>query len=52
LRVAEWTTPSGGAIRLEVYVIATRPAEGCLDVICDDAPVAYVGERVMALDTP
>jgi hypothetical protein len=47
-RVAEWETPSGEEVRLEVYVIATRPAEGCPDVLYDDAPVAYAGGRVVA----
>ena len=47
-RMTEWTAPSGERIRLEVYVTATRPAEGCPDVFYDDAPVAYVDGRVVA----
>jgi hypothetical protein len=48
LRVAEWSAPSGERVRLEVYVTATRPAEGCPDLLYDDAPVAYADGRVVA----
>jgi hypothetical protein len=48
LRVADWTAPSGEPIRLEVYVTATRPADGCPDLLYDDAPVAYADGRVVA----
>lgn len=46
LRSAEWVAPGGERIRLEVYVIAARPVEGCPDVQYDDAPVAFVDDRV------
>lgn len=50
-RVGAFTTPAGDRVRLEVYVVATRPAEGaCPDVQYDDAPVAYLNDRVVALD--
>jgi hypothetical protein len=29
-------------VRVEVYVVATRPAEGCPDVHFEDVPIAFV----------
>ncbi|MGH0029136.1 MAG: hypothetical protein ACQGVC_05065 [Myxococcota bacterium] len=47
-REVELRPPGGGSLRLEVYVVATRPAEGCPDVQYDDRPVAYRDGRVVA----
>lgn len=49
-RVASLRAPDGDRIRVEVYVVAARPAEGCPDVQYDDRPVAYRNDRVVALD--
>lgn len=42
LRTAEWRTPEGRSIRVEVYVVAARPADGCPDVQVEGAPLAFV----------
>lgn len=41
LRVIGWRTPGGHALRVETYVIAAHPAEGCPDYQYDDAPILY-----------
>ncbi len=38
----ELRTPDGRSVRLESYVVATRPARGCPDFQYDDVPVAFV----------
>lgn len=48
-RSTTFHTPGGDTVRLEVYVVAVRPAEGCPDVQYQDAPVAYLNRRVAAL---
>jgi hypothetical protein len=48
-RVTSFRTPGGDTVRLEVYVVAVRPADGCPDVQYEDAPVAYLNRRVAAL---
>lgn len=48
LRAMEWRSPAGERIRVEVYVVAVRPAHGCPDVQYDDSPLAFVNERVVA----
>jgi hypothetical protein len=50
LRVEELVAPDGSAVRLEIYVVATRPADGCPDHHYDDAPVLFVDGRVAGLD--
>lgn len=42
LRVLELGTPDGRGVRLETYVVATRPARGCPDFQYDDAPVVFI----------
>jgi hypothetical protein len=39
----------GEALRLELYVVAARSAEGCPDVHVEDAPVAFRSGTVAAL---
>lgn len=41
LRVLELCAPDGRNVRVETYVVAARPAEGCPDFQYDDVPVAY-----------
>jgi hypothetical protein len=36
------TARDGASVRVEVYVVATRPAEGCPDVHFEDVPIAFV----------
>jgi hypothetical protein len=48
-RATALRTAAGQEVRLEVYVVGVRPAEGCPDVQYDDAPVAYLDGRVVAL---
>lgn len=48
LRTAEWRSPRGHRIRVETYVVAAVPAEGCPDVQVDDAPLAFVDGRLAA----
>jgi len=48
-RVTTFRTPGGDTVRLEVYVVAVRPADGCPDVQYEDAPVAYLNRRVATL---
>jgi hypothetical protein len=42
LRVLELRAPDGRNVRLETYVVATQPAQGCPDFQYDAAPVAFV----------
>lgn len=48
-RAIRWRTRDGDEVRLEVYVVAVRPADGCPDVQYEDAPVAYRNGRVVAV---
>jgi len=50
LRVEELVAPDGSAVRLEIYVVATRSADGCPDHHYDDAPVLFMDGRVAGLD--
>jgi len=51
-RALTLTTPDGAAVRVEVYVVATRPAAGCPDVHFEDVPVAFVDGVVVAKGWP
>ena len=42
LRVLELSAPDGRSVRLETYVVATQPAQGCPDFQYDDVPVAFI----------
>ena len=42
LRVLELHAPDGRNVRLETYVVATQPAQGCPDFQYDDVPVAFI----------
>jgi hypothetical protein len=46
LRVLELRTPVGRGVRVETYVVATRPAEGCPDFQYDDVALAFVDGAV------
>jgi hypothetical protein len=48
-RALSLATPGGEELRLELYVVAARRAEGCPDVHVEDAPVAFRGGTVAAL---
>ncbi len=41
LRQVSLETPTGDSLRIEVYVVAARSAEGCPDVQVDDVPVVF-----------
>jgi hypothetical protein len=42
-------TPAGESLRIELYVVAARSAEGCPDVRIQDVPVVFRGGVVAAL---
>jgi hypothetical protein len=42
LRVLELRAPDGRSVRLETYVVATQPVQGCPDFQYDDVPVAFI----------
>ncbi len=46
LRTLELATGAGSAVRVELYVVAAQPAEGCPDVHFRDVPIAFVGDTV------
>jgi hypothetical protein len=46
LRVLELRTPDGRGVRVETYVVATRPADACPDFQYDDVAVAFVDGAV------
>ena len=49
LRTLALETPTGGSLRLELYVVAARAArEGCPDVHVEDAPVVFLDGVVAA----
>lgn len=50
LRVVELRAPDGRAVRLETYVVATAPQEGCPDYRYDDRPVVFIDGRVAGMD--
>ncbi len=41
LRTISLDTRAGESLRIEVYVVAARPAEGCPDVHIEDVPVVF-----------
>jgi len=41
-RALELVAATGEPVRVEIYVVAARTAEGCPDVHWDDEPVAYL----------
>lgn len=47
LHALELRAPDGRAVRLETYVVAAHPAEGCPDFQYEDVPILYV-EGVVA----
>jgi hypothetical protein len=49
-RTQLFTTPAGVSVRIDVYVVATRPAEGCPDVHFEDEPIAYLDGVVAGKD--
>jgi hypothetical protein len=42
-------TPTGETLRIELYVVGARSAEGCPDVHVEDAPVVFQRDAVAAL---
>ena len=42
LHVIGWRTPDGSALRVETYVVAAHPADGCPDYQYEDAPILYI----------
>lgn len=48
LRTFALTTPAGGELQLELYVVTARAASGCPDVHVEDVPVAFAGGVVVA----
>jgi hypothetical protein len=42
-------TPTGETLRIELYVVGARSAEGCPDVHVEDAPVVFQNGAVAAL---
>jgi len=43
-------TPAGESVRVALYVVAARSAEGCPDVHYEDVPVVFVDDVVVARD--
>jgi hypothetical protein len=42
-------TPTGDTLRIELYVVGARSAEGCPDVHVEDAPVVFQSGAVVAV---
>jgi hypothetical protein len=51
LRISVLPTPAGESVRVELYVVAARSAEGCPDVHYEDVPVAFVDDVVVARES-
>jgi hypothetical protein len=47
-RAISVATPTGEVLRIELYVVGARSAEGCPDVHVEDAPVVFRGGVVAA----
>ena len=48
-RAISVATPTGETLRIELYVVGARSAEGCPDVHIEDAPVVFQRDAVAAL---
>ena len=48
-RAISVATPTGETLRIELYVVGARSAEGCPDVHVEDAPVVFQDGAVVAL---
>jgi len=48
LRALALETPAGGAVQIELYVVAARAADGCPDVHVEDVPVVWLDGVVAA----
>ena len=47
-RAISVATPTGESLRIELYVVGARSAEGCPDVHVEDAPVVFQSGVVAA----
>jgi len=48
LRALALSTPTGGSLQVELYVVAARAAAGCPDVHVEDVPVVFLDGVVAA----
>jgi hypothetical protein len=48
LRALALSTPTGGSLQIELYVVAARAAAGCPDVHVEDVPVVFLDGVVAA----
>jgi hypothetical protein len=48
LRALALSTPAGGSLSIELYVVAARAATGCPDVHVEDVPVVFLDGVVAA----